>query len=283
MTTATARGLVLAGTPIGNLADASPALRDALAGADVIAAEDTRRLRNLLAGLGISSSARVVSYFDGNEAARADSLLADLRDGRTVVVVTDAGMPTVSDPGFRLVAAAVAEGLAVSVVPGPSAVLVALALSGLPTDRFCFEGFLPRKPGERRRRLAALAGEERTMVFFEAPHRLADFLADAAGAFGEQRRAAVSRELTKTFEETRRGTIAELVEWAADGVRGDITVVVAGAVPTASDLPSATADALARIAAGEPLSVAVAAVAEASGVPRKTLYQATLAARKDKA
>ena len=283
MTTATARGLVLAGTPIGNLADASPALRDALAGADVIAAEDTRRLRNLLAGLGISSSARVVSYFDGNEAARADSLLADLRDGRTVVVVTDAGMPTVSDPGFRLVAAAVAEGLAVSVVPGPSAVLVALALSGLPTDRFCFEGFLPRKPGERRRRLAALAGEERTMVFFEAPHRLADFLADAAGAFGEQRRAAVSRELTKTFEETRRGTIAELVEWAADGVRGEITVVVAGAVPTASDLPSATADALARIAAGEPLSVAVAAVAEASGVPRKTLYQATLAARKDKA
>lgn len=280
MTTATARGLVLAGTPIGNLADASPALRDALATADVIAAEDTRRLRNLLAALGISTAARVVSYFDGNEAARAQSLLGDLQQGRSVVVVTDAGMPTVSDPGYRLVAAAIEQGIAVSVVPGPSAVLVALALSGLPTDRFCFEGFLPRKAGERRRRLAGLAGEERTMVFFEAPHRLSDFLADAAGALGDGRRAAVSRELTKTYEETRRGTLAELAVWAADGVRGEITVVVAGAAPTVLDLPSAVADALARIAAGEPLSVAVSAVAETSGVARKALYQAALAARK---
>ncbi len=281
VTTAPVPGLVLAGTPIGNLADASPALREALGSADVIAAEDTRRLRNLLAALGITTGARVVSYFDGNEAARAAELLEHLRAGRTVVVTTDAGMPTVSDPGYRLVAAAVAEGLPVSVVPGPSAVLVALALSGLPTDRFCFEGFLPRKPGERRRRLAALAGEERTLVFFEAPHRLAEFLSDAAGAFGDGRRAAVSRELTKTFEETRRGTLAELAGWAADGVRGEITVVVAGAAPTAADLPAATADALARIAAGEPLSVAVAAVAEAAGVSRKALYQATLEARKE--
>ena len=280
VTTATS-GLVLAGTPIGNLADASPALRAALATADVIAAEDTRRLRTLLAGLGLTTEARVVSYFDGNEASRAGELLAELDEGRTVVVVTDAGMPTVSDPGYRLVAAAIDRGFPISVVPGPSAVLVALALSGLPTDRFCFEGFLPRKAGERRRRLAALASEGRTMVFFEAPHRLVDFLADAAATFGAERRVAVSRELTKTFEETRRGTLSGLVEWARAGVRGEITVVVAGAVPVVADLPSALADVQARIAAGEPLSSAVSVVAELSGVARKALYQATLEARKE--
>ena len=279
--TTTTRGLVLAGTPIGNLADASTALREALAEADVIAAEDTRRLRTLLAGLEVSTQARVVSYFDGNEAARVAELLTVLSEGRTVVVVTDAGMPTVSDPGYRLVAAAIEQGLPISVVPGPSAVLVALALSGLPTDRFCFEGFLPRKPGERRRRLSALAAEERTMVFFEAPHRLAEFLGDAAAVLGADRRAAVSRELTKTYEETRRGALAELVEWAKAGVRGEITVVIAGAVPVAADLPSAVTDVLARIAAGEPLSSAVASVAEVAGVPRKALYQATLDARKE--
>ena len=222
-----------------------------------------------------------MSYFDGNEAARVAELLTVLSEGRTVVVVTDAGMPTVSDPGYRLVAAAIEQGLPISVVPGPSAVLVALALSGLPTDRFCFEGFLPRKPGERRRRLSALAAEERTMVFFEAPHRLAEFLADAAEVLGGGRQAAVSRELTKTYEETRRGTLAELVEWAKAGVRGEITVVIAGAVASVADLPSAVTDVLARIAAGEPLSSAVAAVAELSGVPRKALYQATLDARKE--
>lgn len=279
VTTATP-GLVLAGTPIGNLADASPALRRVLADADVIAAEDTRRLRTLLAGLELRTRARVVSYFDGNEASRVGELLAELGEGRTVVVVTDAGMPTVSDPGYRLVVAAIEQGLPISVVPGPSAVLVALALSGLPTDRFCFEGFLPRKPGERRRRLAALAGEERTMVFFEAPHRLTEFLADAAAVFGPGRPAAVSRELTKTYEETRRGPLAELTDWAAAGVRGEITVVVAGAAPVATDLPSAVADVLGRIAGGEPLSSAVSVVAELSGVARKTLYQATLDARK---
>ena len=279
--TTTTRGLVLAGTPIGNLADASTALREALAEADVIAAEDTRRLRTLLAGLEVSTQAQVVSYFDGNEAARVAELLTVLSEGRTVVVVTDAGMPTVSDPGYRLVAAAIEQGLPISVVPGPSAVLVALALSGLPTDRFCFEGFLPRKPGERRRRLSALAAEERTMVFFEAPHRLAEFLGDAAAVLGADRRAAVSRELTKTYEETRRGALAELVEWAKAGVRGEITVVIAGAVPVAADLPSAVTDVLARIAAGEPLSSAVASVAEVAGVPRKALYQATLDARKE--
>ncbi|MEA5119532.1 MAG: 16S rRNA (cytidine(1402)-2'-O)-methyltransferase [Propionicimonas sp.] len=281
MTSEHAGGLVLAGTPIGNLADASPALRAALATADVIAAEDTRRLRSLLRALDLTTQARVVSYFDGNEASRAESLLADLQAGRTVVVVTDAGMPTVSDPGYRLVRLAIEAGLVVSVVPGPSAVLVALALSGLPTDRFCFEGFLPRKPGERQRRLASLATETRTMVFFEAPHRLTDFLVDAAAAFGDRRPAAVSRELTKTDEETRRGSRAELAGWAAEGVRGEITVVVAGAPEAAVDLSSGVAEVLARIASGEKLSTVVSAVAEASGLPRKALYAATLDARKD--
>lgn len=272
---------MLAGTPIGNVDDASPALRAALATADVIAAEDTRRLHGLLTRLGVTTSARVVSYFDGNEASRVSGLLDALAEGRTVVVVSDAGMPTVSDPGYRVVAAAVDAGLPVRVVPGPSAVLVALALSGLPTDRFCFEGFLPRKGGERRRRLSALASEERTMVFFEAPHRLEEFLADARSAFGDDRRAAVSRELTKTWEETRRGTLAELADWAAAGVRGEITVVVAGAAPAAVSIEDALPLVAERVAAGEPFSAAVAAVAADAGLPRKSLYAAALAARKE--
>ena len=272
---------MLAGTPIGNVEDASPALRAALATADVIAAEDTRRLHGLLTRLGVTTSARVVSYFDGNEASRVSGLLDALAEGRTVVVVSDAGMPTVSDPGYRVVAAAVDAGLPVRVVPGPSAVLVALALSGLPTDRFCFEGFLPRKGGERRRRLSAFASEERTMVFFEAPHRLEEFLADARSAFGDDRRAAVSRELTKTWEETRRGTLAELADWAAAGVRGEITVVVAGAAPAAVSIEDALPLVAERVAAGEPFSAAVAAVAADAGLPRKALYAAALAARKE--
>ena len=275
--------LVLAGTPIGNTEDASPALLRALTEADVIAAEDTRRLHGLLGRLGITIHARVVSYFDGNEAARAEELLAALAEGKRVVVVSDAGMPTVSDPGYRVVAAAVEAGLPVRVVPGPSAVLVALALSGLPTDRFCFEGFLPRKGGERRRRLAELATETRTMVFFEAPHRLPEFLTDATAALGAGRRASVSRELTKTYEETRRGTLAEVTAWAADGVRGEITVVIAGAVASALSVVDALPLVAERVAGGEPFSAAVASVAADSGLPRKALYQAALAARKDKA
>ena len=273
--------LVLAGTPIGNTEDASPALRRALTEADIIAAEDTRRLHGMLGRLGVTITARVVSYFDGNEAARAGELLAALTEGKTVVVVSDAGMPTVSDPGYRVVAAAVEAGLPVRVVPGPSAVLVALALSGLPTDRFCFEGFLPRKGGERRRRLAELATEPRTMVFFEAPHRLPEFLTDATAALGTGRRASVSRELTKTYEETRRGTLAELTAWAADGVRGEITVVVEGAVASALSVADALPLVAERVAGGEPFSAAVASVAADSGLPRKALYQAALAARKD--
>jgi 16S rRNA (cytidine1402-2'-O)-methyltransferase len=272
--------LILAGTPIGNTEDASPRLLRVLAEADLIAAEDTRRLHGLLNRLGITITARVVSYFDGNEAARVGELLAALAEGRTVVVVSDAGMPTVSDPGYRVVAAAVEAGLPIQVVPGPSAVLVALALSGLPTDRFCFEGFLPRKGGERRRRLTELAAESRTMVFFEAPHRLTEFLADAVTVLGPDRRAAVSRELTKTYEETRRGTLAEVSAWAADGVRGEITVVIAGAAPSALSVADALPLVAERVAGGEPFSAAVAGVAAEAGLPRKALYQAALIARK---
>jgi len=272
---------VLAGTPIGNTDDASPALRAAIAAADIVAAEDTRRFGLLLSRLGWERPARVVSYFDGNEAGRADELLGELLGGATVVVVTDAGMPTVSDPGFRLVTAAVAAGVRTRVVPGPSAVLVALALSGLPTDRFCFEGFLPRKTEQRRRRLAELGSEPRTMVFFEAPHRLEAFLADARAAFGDDRAAAVSRELTKTYEETRRGSLAELADWAASGVRGEITVVVAGASATAPPVQDAVAAVLERVAGGEKFAAVVTDVAEALGVARKPLYAAALAARKE--
>jgi 16S rRNA (cytidine1402-2'-O)-methyltransferase len=223
--------LVLAATPIGRIEDAPARLATELTAADVVAAEDTRRVRRLCDRLGVTPAGRVVSYFEGNEAARTSALLEDLLAGRRVVLVTDAGMPSVSDPGYRLVVAAIEEDVPVTTVPGPSAVLAALAVSGLPVDRFCFEGFLPRKAGERRRRLAEVAAESRTLVFFEAPHRTEDALAAMADAFGDDRRAAVCRELTKLHEEVRRGPLRELAHWAAGGVRGEVTVVVAGAEP----------------------------------------------------
>jgi len=272
---------VLAATPIGDVADASPAMVAALVEADVIAAEDTRRLRDLCRRLGIETSARVVSYFDGNEASRVGVLMDALRAGERVVVATDAGMPSVSDPGFRVVQAAIAEGIRVTAVPGPSAVLTALAVSGLPTDRFCFEGFVSRKAGERSRALAALAREERTMVFFEAPHRLADFLADARDAFGADRPGAVCRELTKTYEEVVRGPLSELAQWATGEVRGEITVVVAGASGPAGSLEDAVAEVLSRVEEGERFKSAVAEVAGASGLAKNELYEAALAARKE--
>lgn len=221
--------LVLVSTPIGDVADAPPRLAQELAGADVVAAEDTRRLRRLTQALGVQPAGRVVSYFEGNEAARTPELVEALAGGARVLLVTDAGMPSVSDPGYRLVAAAVEKDIKVTAVPGPSAVLTALALSGLPVDRFCFEGFLPRKAGERLSRLREVEGERRTMVYFEAPHRLDDTLAAMAEVFGDGRRAAVCRELTKTYEEVKRGPLGELAAWAAEGVRGEITVVVEGA------------------------------------------------------
>jgi 16S rRNA (cytidine1402-2'-O)-methyltransferase len=273
--------LVLAGTPIGDIADAPPRLAEELAGADVVAAEDTRRLRRLTQGLGVQPKGRVVSYFEGNEAARTPELVEALLGGARVLLVTDAGMPSVSDPGYRLVAAAVERDIKVTAVPGPSAVLTALALSGLPVDRFCFEGFLPRKAGERLSRLREVADERRTLVYFEAPHRLDDTLAAMAEAFGAERRAAVCRELTKTYEEIKRGPVGELAEWAAEGVRGEITVVVEGAPEKAEELD---ADELVRRVrvreeAGERRKEAIAAVAVEAGVPKRAVFDAVVAAK----
>jgi len=276
----TAGVLVLAGTPIGDPADASPRLARELAGADVVAAEDTRRLRRLTRELGVEVAGRVVSYYDANEAARTPELVEALLAGSRVVLVTDAGMPSVSDPGYRLVAAAVAAGIAVTAVPGPSAVLTALAVSGLPVDRFCFEGFLPRKAGERSRRLTELAAEPRTMVFFEAPHRLVACLAAMADVLGDDRSGAVCRELTKTYEEVRRGGLRDLTTWAADGVRGEVTVVVAGAAPADVPEQGALVDQVqALVEGGTRLKDATAAVAAAHGANRRELYDAVLAAR----
>jgi len=269
--------LVLAATPIGRVTDAPPRLAEELAAADVVAAEDTRRLKRLTTDLGVTVTGRVVSYFEGNESARTPVLLEALLNGERVLLVTDAGMPSVSDPGYRLVAAAVAEDITVTAVPGPSAVLTALAVSGLPVDRFCFEGFLPRKAGERARRLASLAGEQRTMVFFEAPHRTEAALAALADAFGDNRPAAVCRELTKTHEEVRRGPLRELATWAADGVRGEVTLVVSGAA-AAADVPADPAvwrELVAELEAeGETRKDAILDVARRAGVPKRAVYDA---------
>lgn len=266
---------MLAGTPIGRVSDASPRLAEELAGADVVAAEDTRRLKRLTSDLGVTLSGRVVSYFEGNETARTPVLLEALLAGQRVLLVTDAGMPSVSDPGYRLVAAAVEAGVHVTAVPGPSAVLTALAVSGLPVDRFCFEGFLPRKAGERSRRLAELAGEQRTMVFFEAPHRTEAALAAMAATWGDDRPAAVCRELTKTHEEVRRGGLGELVAWAAEGVRGEVTVVVQGA-PAAPSISTDEADLRAAVQEREDRGVnrkeAIVEVAKLAGVPKRDVY-----------
>ncbi|MEV4598459.1 16S rRNA (cytidine(1402)-2'-O)-methyltransferase [Amycolatopsis sp. NPDC049253] len=272
--------LVLAATPLGDPGDASARLVSALASADVIAAEDTRRLRSLASSLGVTPSGRVVSFYEDVETSRLPGLLEALRSGETVLLVTDAGMPSVSDPGFRLVAACVAEDLPVTCLPGPSAVTTALALSGLPCDRFCFEGFAPRKPGERSRWFAALASEPRTVVFFESPHRVGSLLSDAAAALGASRRAAVCRELTKTYEEVKRGTLGELASWAADGVRGEITVVLEGAVAAAVSVSDLISEVSARVAEGERLKAVAAEVAEAAGVSKKDLYDAVVASRK---
>jgi 16S rRNA (cytidine1402-2'-O)-methyltransferase len=274
--------LILAGTPIGDAGDATPNLIAQLAEADVIAAEDTRRLRRLTRELGVAPAGRIVSYFEANEAARTPELVSRLLEGSRVLLVTDAGMPSVSDPGYRLVAAAVEAGVRVTAVPGPSAVLTALALSGLPVDRFCFEGFPPRKAGERARVLEANAAEPRTMVYFEAPHRLADTLAAMARAFGPDRPAAVCRELTKTYEEVKRGPLGDLAAWAAEGVRGEITVVVAGAEPKSrSDASPAELAALvtAREEAGEHRKAAIAEVAAETGLPKRTVFDAVVAAK----
>jgi 16S rRNA (cytidine1402-2'-O)-methyltransferase len=281
--TSRAGSIVLAATPLGNPGDAAPRLRDALANANVIAAEDTRRIRRLLADLAITPLGRITSYYDAIERERAEELVELAEGGSVVVVVSDAGMPTISDPGYRLVALAIERGVRVTVLPGPSAVLAAVAVSGLPVDRFCFEGFLPRKAGERATRVRELGRERRTMVFFEAPHRLASMLDALVTGLGPARRGAVCRELTKTHEEVRRGTLAELAVWAAEGVRGEITVVVAGADAAELREGAGLADASAWVAAvaeaqdsGATRKEAIADVAARAGVPKREVYSAVV-------
>jgi 16S rRNA (cytidine1402-2'-O)-methyltransferase len=274
--------VVLAATPLGDVQDASARLITALGSAALIAAEDTRRLRRLCADVGVVPQGKVVSFFDANEASRLPELLAAVQAGSDVLVVSDAGMPLISDPGYRLVVAAIKQGVTVTVLPGPSAVTAALAVSGLPVDRFCFEGFLPRRAAERRRVLAELAEQVRTIVCFEAPHRLAATLADLVAAFGADRRAAVCRELTKTYEQIRRGTLGELAEWAAGGVRGEITLVVAGAVPSAAEVAAAelAGDVARREAAGESRKDAIASVARTRGLAKRVVFDAVVAEKR---
>ncbi|MFJ4168854.1 16S rRNA (cytidine(1402)-2'-O)-methyltransferase [Paenarthrobacter sp. NPDC089714] len=273
--------IVLAATPIGNVGDASSRLIELLGTSDIIAAEDTRRLHRLVQALGVQVTGRVISYHEHNEVAKTGDLLEQVRAGKNILMVSDAGMPAVSDPGFRLVEGAVAAGLTVTAVPGPSAVLTALALSGLPTDRFCFEGFLPRKSGERSSRLGELAGERRTMVFFEAPHRLEAMLRALHERFGPDRPGAVCRELTKTYEEVIRGSLRDLLEWAeANEVRGEIAVVVGGAPEQAPAKPEDHVAAVNELVSqGIRLKEAVAAVADDARISKRELYAAVLAAR----
>lgn len=268
--------LILAATPIGNLGDASRRLIEALESTSTIAAEDTRTAIQLMRALGVENRPRLVALHEHNERERAAGLAEEARE-TDILVLTDAGMPTVSDPGFVLVQAAIAAGVEVTALPGPSAVLTALALSGLPTDRFAFEGFVPRKG--RVAAFRALAAEPRTLLFFESPHRIADALADAATAFGPNRRAALCRELTKLHEEVARGTLAELAERFAEGTRGELVLVVAGAEPVGASLEDGVARVLALVAEGARLKEAAGDVAEATGLSRKALYDAALRAR----
>jgi 16S rRNA (cytidine1402-2'-O)-methyltransferase len=279
--------LIVAATPLGQAADASPRLADALAAAPLIAAEDTRRVFRLARVLGVRLTGRLVSYYNGVDTGKVAELLAALRAGTDILLIADAGMPGVSDPGYRLVGAAAEAGITVTVLPGPSAVTAALAVSGLPTDRFCFEGFPPRSAGARQRRFTELAAEPRTMVFFESRRRVAATLGELAAAFGPDRRAVACRELTKTHEEIARGTLAELAGWAERGVLGEITLVVAGAPARSRPSPdepgwadsvaAAVAEVAARQAAGMPRKEAIAAVAAESGLPKREVYNAVVA------
>ena len=271
-------GVVLAATPLGNVADASPRLARALAVADVVAAEDTRRTRALAAALGVEIGGRVVSNFDHNEESRAQELLDAARAG-TVLVVTDAGMPLVSDPGHSIVAAAHDAGIPVTCIPGPSAVTTALALSGLHVGHFIFDGFAPRKAGARRTWLESLVHEQRAVCCFESPHRIAQLLADAADVLGADRRAAVCRELTKTYEEVKRGTLGELAVWAADGLRGEITLVIEGGAALQAEPEDLVGLVLELVDGGERMKDAAKRVAKEHGVKVGDLYGAALEAR----
>ena len=273
--------LTLLGAPLGNPEDTTPRVRNALGSADVIAAEDTRKLHRLAADLGVTVTGTVTSYFDGNERERTGWLLERLVDGASVALITDGGMPSVSDPGFRLVKAAIDAGVAVTAAPGPSAVTTALALSGLPCDRFCFDGFLPRKPSDRRRRLAELAEEPRTTVFFDSPRRVAASLSDMEEAFGGDRELALCRELTKTYEEVRRGTVADVAESVRrDPPRGEVTLVVAGHRPTGDAQPADLAAAATELMAeGVERKEAMSRTARRYGVSRRAVFDALVAER----
>ena len=275
--------LVLAATPLGNPLDASERLKQAIASAEIIAAEDSRRFHRLASDLGVTFTAKVISFFEGNESDRTVEILELLRSGKEVLVVTDAGMPTISDPGFRLLRDAIAQNIETTVIPGPSAPTMAIALSGLPTDRFTFEGFAPRAQGARKSFYEKLRFEERTMVMFEAPHRLAESLADALAVFGADRSAAICREMTKTYEEVVRGSLEELSQWSmSKEILGEITLVIAGSA-AGSEITSA-ADAVSRVkdyeAAGMDRKEAIATVADESGLPKKIVYVAVVDANK---
>ena len=275
--------LVLAATPLGNPLDASERLKQAIASAEIIAAEDSRRFHRLASDLGVTFTAKVISFFEGNESDRTVEILELLRSGKEVLVVTDAGMPTISDPGFRLLRDAIAQKIETTVIPGPSAPTMAIALSGLPTDRFTFEGFAPRAQGARKSFYEKLRFEERTMVIFEAPHRLAESLAVALAVFGADRSAAICREMTKTYEEVVRGSLEELLQWSmSKEILGEITLVIAGSA-AGSEITSA-ADAVSRVkdyeAAGMDRKEAIATVADESGLPKKIVYAAVVDANK---
>ena len=273
--------LLLAATPLGEPGDASPRLREALAKTAVVAAEDTRRVRALEKSLDVQISGQIISFYDQNEASRIEPLLADLEAGYDVLVVTDAGMPSISDPGYRLVAACVKQGIPIKCLPGPSAVTTALAVSGLPVDRFCFEGFAPRKQGARRRWLAELSAEPRTCVFFESPRRLAETLSDAVEVLGPERRAAVCRELTKTHEEVLRGTLRELAVWAEGEVLGEITVVLDGGRPAVPEIDTLVTrvEELMDDGMGLRESCAMAIGESGATLSRRDLYDAVVKAR----
>ena len=275
--------LILAATPLGNPGDASPRLKSAIESAEIIAAEDSRRFHRLCSDIDVTFTGRVISFFDGNETARTEEVLQLLREGKNVLVVSDAGMPTISDPGFRLMRDSIAENIDVKVIPGPSAPTMAVALSGLPTDRFTFEGFLSRASGARTTALESLRFEERTMVFFEAPHRLKESMEDMLEVFGSKRRGAICREMTKTYEETIRGNVEELLRWASSNeILGEITLVIEGA-STGSAVKTST-EMVARVrefeAAGMDRKTAIATVADEFDLPKRTVYAAVVDANK---
>lgn len=275
--------LTLAATPLGNPGDASPRLKAAIESAEIIAAEDSRRFHRLASDLGVTFTAKIISFFDGNETARTEEVLQFLQAGKRVLVVSDAGMPTISDPGFRLTRDAIALNIPIVVIPGPSAPTMALALSGLATDRFTFEGFLSRSAGARQSHLESLRFEERTMIFFEAPHRITECLADAVESFGGNRQAAICREMTKTYEETVRGSLEELLAWSkSKEILGEITMVIAG-VPAGSAVKTAE-EMVARVrefeSAGMDRKEAIATVAKEFELPKKVVYAAVVDASK---